>query len=346
MAEADSEPSNADRLQSKATGFRNRAKSLSNISYGILGFIVGLLIAGGLAFVYASKLTLEDFAPKQDYSKRIADLTDNRAALSAKVSREESEYDETVQKRASTLGPAYEAYRKLVVDAGGIPTIAQNANMTISDDNIADPMYTARGNLLGCRLPCVISFSRPGKEPTAYAVTSEAALEKLKTDFLAFKPPQVLPVPERPDDLQSHSNELSATESALSQLKQRQVQAETSKLVGSATQQTPEGKSEPPPLAQIIQTNVTRFGTILLILFLVAILTSLYRYNLRLSTYYDARADVLDLWATDIKDVGFVELTAALTPTFDFGKAPETPIEQVLQLVRQTAGKGKGEETS
>jgi hypothetical protein len=344
VADADSEPSNAARLQSKATAFRKRAKGLRGISYGILGLIVVLLIVGAIVFVNASKLTLEDFAPEHDYSKRIVDLTGKRPALSAKVSREQTEYYESVQKRADTLGPAYDSYIQLVLHAGGSPANVQNASMTISDDNIADPMSTLRGNLLGCRIPCVISFSRAGKEPTAYAVTSEAALEKLKADFPSFKPPPILPLPAPSDELQRDSNELSALDSALSQLKQRQVQAETSKLVGSAPQQAPESKSEPAPLAQIIQTNVTRFGTILMILFLVTILTPLYRYNIRLSTYYDARADVIDLCATDVKDVGFAELTAALTPTFDFGRAPETPIEQVLQLVRQVASKGKGEE--
>jgi hypothetical protein len=93
------------------------------------------------------------------------------------------------------------------------------------------------------------------------------------------------------------------------------------------------------PIAQIIQTNVTRFGTIIMITFLVSILTPLYRYNIRLATYYDARADVIGLFGTKLKSVGFLQLSAALTPSFDFGKTPSTPVEQIIELVR-----GHGEE--
>jgi hypothetical protein len=71
-----------------------------------------------------------------------------------------------------------------------------------------------------------------------------------------------------------------------------------------------------------------------MIIFLVTILTPLYRYNIRLATYYDARADVLEMMDTHLKSVGFTQIATAVTPTFDFGKPQATPIEQVIELVR------------
>lgn len=96
-------------------------------------------------------------------------------------------------------------------------------------------------------------------------------------------------------------------------------------------------------IAQLVQTNITRFGTIVMIIFLVSILTPLYRYNIRLATYYDARGDVLQLLDTKLSAVGFVELSQALTPSFDFGKAPATPMDQAIELARQILG-AKGAE--
>jgi len=67
------------------------------------------------------------------------------------------------------------------------------------------------------------------------------------------------------------------------------------------------------PIAQLVQTNITRFGTIVMIIFLVSILTPLYRYNIRLATYYDAHGDILQLLDTKIGSVGFIDLAQALT---------------------------------
>jgi hypothetical protein len=80
-----------------------------------------------------------------------------------------------------------------------------------------------------------------------------------------------------------------------------------------------------------------------MIIFLVSILTPLYRYNLRLASYYDARADALILMETKLRSApaGFIRLVGAFTPTLDFGKAPPTPIEQLVQLVQGTAARTK-----
>lgn len=57
-----------------------------------------------------------------------------------------------------------------------------------------------------------------------------------------------------------------------------------------------------------------------------------------LATYYDARGDVLELLNTKVGSAGFVELSQALTPSFDFGKAPATPMDQAIELARQIVG--------
>jgi hypothetical protein len=39
-----------------------------------------------------------------------------------------------------------------------------------------------------------------------------------------------------------------------------------------------------------------------------------------------------------VKGVKFEQLTATLTPSLDFGKAPQTPVDQVLDLLRELKG--------
>ena len=84
------------------------------------------------------------------------------------------------------------------------------------------------------------------------------------------------------------------------------------------------GKANSPPdmsIAQVVQTNVVRFGAIIVILLLIIILTPLYRYNSRLSTFYDARADILELQPEKFTDLDGLKLATAFTPAFDAGKA-------------------------
>ena len=71
------------------------------------------------------------------------------------------------------------------------------------------------------------------------------------------------------------------------------------------------------------------------------------RDSKRYNRDYDARADVLELLKSDLKKVGFADLAASLTPSLDFGKAPATPIEQIIELARQLSGdKSKSSEKS
>jgi hypothetical protein len=106
----------------------------------------------------------------------------------------------------------------------------------------------------------------------------------------------------------------------------------------------PEDFGRPSTVVSLIATNVTRFGTLAIITFLISILMSLYRYNIRLYAFYMARADALRMKG-ELGRVSLVALASSLTPGVDFGKAPQTPTEQVIELVRVVAAaKGaKGE---
>ncbi|MBO6521655.1 MAG: hypothetical protein JJ900_14805 [Rhodospirillales bacterium] len=79
----------------------------------------------------------------------------------------------------------------------------------------------------------------------------------------------------------------------------------------------------------------TRAALIVLLLFLVQILVTLYRYNMRLASFYDARIDALKLaGSTNVKVLG--ELVSHLSPEqLDFGKTPATVTEQAFEFAKE-----------
>lgn len=82
----------------------------------------------------------------------------------------------------------------------------------------------------------------------------------------------------------------------------------------------------------IIATAITRVGVVLIIVFLVQILMGLYRYNTRLITYYNSRRDLLTLWEGDQKKLKDLADVMA-PPTFDFGKDPKHPLEDIIKAI-------------
>jgi hypothetical protein len=88
---------------------------------------------------------------------------------------------------------------------------------------------------------------------------------------------------------------------------------------------------------EVVRTSLIRFGGVAVILFLISVLVPIYRYNVRLASYYLARADTLVL-ARDTKVENFSEMMKLLTPVHAFEKEPTTPIESVSSFVKEAAG--------
>lgn len=77
----------------------------------------------------------------------------------------------------------------------------------------------------------------------------------------------------------------------------------------------------------LIATGVTRFGVLIISVYLVQILITLYRYNTRTAAYYRAHADALLLSNENPK--AMKALHKALVPNVDYGKLPRTVMQDV-----------------
>jgi hypothetical protein len=79
--------------------------------------------------------------------------------------------------------------------------------------------------------------------------------------------------------------------------------------------------------------TTTRVGAVLLLIFLVQILVPVYRYTLRLSSFYSSRADALSL-VGNRTDFNLSETGSLLSPDgIEFGKPPPAMIEQVAKSI-------------
>lgn len=86
-------------------------------------------------------------------------------------------------------------------------------------------------------------------------------------------------------------------------------------------------------------TTSSRLAIAALLLFLVQFLIVIYRYTVRLSSFYDSRADVLMLGTYSAS-----EIISVLSPdSLEFGKAPKAPYESVADLVKSVAQSKVGE---
>ena len=101
--------------------------------------------------------------------------------------------------------------------------------------------------------------------------------------------------------------------------------------------------AEAPQLSALFSTLTTRVGALLILVFLVQILINLYRYNIRLAAYYDARADALEIFAAGtFEGISMMELVRILSPEeVDFGKAPQSPVQHAVDLAREIIARNK-----
>ena len=82
----------------------------------------------------------------------------------------------------------------------------------------------------------------------------------------------------------------------------------------------------------LLAQGITRFGVVIIAIYLVQILMSLYRFNTRMAAYYRSHADALVLKSEDTNT-----LTARqriLLPHIDYGKTPVSVLERLAEQAR------------
>lgn len=89
-------------------------------------------------------------------------------------------------------------------------------------------------------------------------------------------------------------------------------------------------------MAFVISTNITRLVCVVVALFFAQMLYSIYRYKIRLATFYTSRADSLSVISKTSKDIkdSIQVIAEFFTPKdVEFGKTPNIPTEDVQKLL-------------
>lgn len=95
-----------------------------------------------------------------------------------------------------------------------------------------------------------------------------------------------------------------------------------------------------------ISTNIARFGIIVITIFFAQIFLSIYRYSIKVSDFYNARADALEI-ITQTELFGPDEISNLIEPIsniltpdkIDFGKSPQIATSEALKIVQSTLKK-------
>lgn len=94
----------------------------------------------------------------------------------------------------------------------------------------------------------------------------------------------------------------------------------------------------------LVSTISTRIGIVLLLVFLIQILVSLYRYGTRLAGAYDMQADALSMKG-EMRELELDKLaTFFANQLVDFGNVPKAPSESLQQVLKDTLAAIRREE--
>ena len=312
---SDTSAHDRDAIEDQRKRFRGRAYDARRQASYFLVLILALLVGAAAVFVFAAQIANKDatFEIDQALSKLQADRKNIEDSLDAIITTEFAT-DYLSQRGIVRSLPAFklsDCRNALVLTVAARARLREWAPVAAEDSELA------------YKTECTINEQ-----------TSRVLFVKLSTTG----------IPRHQEIRQAGLNIQAIRKSIQSLELQRTAQlALAGARSSSEPNQLPETGKKDELWLTLVQTNVTRFGTIILVIFLVSILVPLYRYNVRLGAYYDARADALALMGgSNITAARFTEFADALTPSHDFGKAPATPAQQVIELAKAIASRSGG----
>jgi len=289
--------------------FRGRSRTFTVVSYSILLLVFLLLGAAGYIFFFAQK-----FDARQGSAASLqvinAELESNQALvpvvdqLVGFVSQEREIGSLPLSSELDALQRQFDTRRTVA-----LLEVRKQLLIDFNYINNSDEMRTKE------EIKVVIDFLMVYKE----------ALEELKAKL----------------DKQFDAGEVTRTDPTQTQARLYNVSGELAKaelqsknLPGVSVYVEESGNID---ALDLIRVNLVRFGGVSVTLFLIAILIPIYRYNVRLASYYLSRADGLEL----CKTLGCRSLEAMveiMTPTHAFEKEPVTPLDALAKVTGSLAG--------
>jgi phage host-nuclease inhibitor protein Gam len=342
----------ADRLD-------RRARSLRVQAYAVLAIIVLVLIAGAIAFVFANKITSFGFpsttakaqydaavAAQNDIQKKMTDVQKEMSNIqdTTPVAKPFGDQIASVKGQITTLEEAELAScdgltfteKRQDIDVKYVPTGATPAANRLGEWYITLPLRAAFFSSNQAASVCGTKFLPHAQEITTFfrrIQDLEQQRNQAITEFNSKTATEVAPYVQKYGELDSENRAL------LPVLAETSRRAAEERVLGAplGEERAQSSVTDATDWPQIIQSNLTRLSSLAIMFFLVAVLVPQYRYSIRMAAFYDARADSIRLAGRlqPITQLDELEKTIlAMTPNIDFGKAPTTPIDQLVELIK------------
>jgi hypothetical protein len=277
--------------------FEDRARRSARLAYFILVVICILLSGAAIVFLIPQQFS--------------ATSTTDAGAVSNEIAKKLNPLHKQLDAK---LGPIQRNHDKLESALFGLqhsyPSIT-SADTTVSFDKfehyssketilrILEPALDVRPASSDVRIKVSIFMPKPPDSDSGSSGTGSGSsgiidhnglvnlISKVnQTDFEDTTP--------NVDDIALLARQIGALESVKSTADQIQNEQDASKILGEKVSYiTNLAMQQPRDVFGVIEPNITRFGTMIIVSFLVSILVPLYRYNIRLAAFYQARADGL-----------------------------------------------------
>lgn len=171
------------------------------------------------------------------------------------------------------------------------------------------------------------------KMATEYEFTTQRAVEDEERVLSNYKRQLTPATPLDPKELSSLSTPLSQTLQTNASAAKTQTGEILQQLKQTSDQEAEVHKNS---INYVISFISTKIGSVLMLVFLTQILVQLYRHNIRLASFCESRADVLQLHSK-ADDLDLKKLFELLnTDKLDFGKTPIPPTKQALDLLQKS----------
>jgi hypothetical protein len=325
----------------------DRANYLARVASLILAFVLCLAAAAVVVFFFAASITRSDLTASDIDSKLNANMNTR-----TKLTKEKSAALQDIDARSEAVAGKLQAVGERLADSSSSKAVflREDVPLTRGIDLTNDP--TALGD------PGQILLANFGKPNPDGSVSFHLMFGQHFAGSFRGSPEGWRAFVSNMKDFAPLGQALDAYQGAmkkerdleqdmdLNSLAYRKLYDRKSSAIAGLLSAT-EDNEHSSTIVSLVATNVTRFGTLAIITFLISLSMSLYRYNIRLYAFYMARADALRMKG-ELGRVSLIALASSLTPGVDFGKTPQTPTEQVVELVRLAASikgvKGESEE--
>jgi glycine cleavage system regulatory protein len=324
----------SDKLNSIITEFRNRAAIQKLTSIGAIIGTVGVIVFGLYIFIYVSpKIAALDIEEQRKVSSGRQDAINTLSALNIEIRRNNERIHE-IEKQIRDS-------QEFIIKDGNLEIeLDYRINYhTSSSGSSGTEMKTMNIDELRDLHSKIISSTEKIKQEKKEKIASKKIRTVVQNNEVAIaKVEEYLAKVEA--NLKEHTEKVQKLPKEKSALHDKNAFLAAKRQLTTTPADKDKLSSEAAKMTFYLSANLARFGIVVITIFFAQVFISIFRYSSRLSAFYHARADILELVAqtelfkgTEIAQL-LEEFSRIFTPdSIDYGKPTKTNIDDSLKTL-------------